>query len=387
MLRLLRRFILEVRFDYVFKVGIVGILMKKFLFVLGLMFLFSLASVSAVPAPSGVSQSWGKTNVSYFYSAGCPHCTNVLESGVLDLVGDLENVNVEKLETTSPFSREKYLEYLNDFRIERGGVPFLVIEQSGKFSYLMGDTPIIEDLEDSIVNFRGVAFDGGVSEPFIGKLTLGVVVLAALIDSINPCAFGVLLFLMAVMLSMGSNKRALRSGLVYTFVIFLVYLAAGLGIMRAIGAFNILDNVKMIAGVIVLIGGVIELKDFFWEGKGFSLKIPTGAKPMLEKYVHKGTLFALIVLGALVALVELPCTGGIYLAILSLISSSGTIGMFYLILYNFIFVLPLILISYAIYHGAKVEKVNGWVQKNKRFMRLAAGLIMVFLALTLLGVF
>jgi cytochrome c biogenesis protein CcdA len=166
----------------------------------------------------------------------------------------------------------------------------------------------------------------------------------------------------------------------------LVYLAAGFGIMRAIGAFSILEGVKIFAGVIVLILGLIELKDFYWEGKGISLKIPKGAKPLLEKYIHRGTLPALIILGALVALVELPCTGGIYLAILTLISESGNIGTVYLVLYNFIFVLPLIFISYMVYSGMKVEAINVWVQQNKKYMRLAAGLVMVFLALSLLGI-
>jgi cytochrome c biogenesis protein CcdA len=110
-------------------------------------------------------------------------------------------------------------------------------------------------------------------------------------------------------------------------------------------------------------------------------------KPWLEKYARRGTLLSLIVLGVLVSLVELPCTGGIYLAILSLIVESGPKGMIYLILYNIIFVLPLILISYFVYRGAKIETVNDWVQKNKRFMRLGAGIVLLGLGLMLLGVF
>jgi cytochrome c biogenesis protein CcdA len=281
------------------------------------------------------------------------------------------------------------MDFADGFGIDSNdrGIPFLVIEQEGKYSYLLGDGPIIEHLNDSIADFRGVDFNVNVDYPFLSRLTLGVVIVAALIDSINPCAFGVLLFLMAALLSMGSSRRALRAGILYTFVIFVVYLVAGLGIMKIINSSSFLvSNVKLFVGVIVLIGALIEFKDFFWEGKGFSLKIPTSAKPMLEKYVRKGTLPAIFVLGALVALVELPCTGGIYLAILSLISSEGTRGLMYLVLYNLIFVLPLILITYIIYKGTKIDSINIWVQKNKRFMRLAAGIIMVLLGLSLLGV-
>ena len=347
--------------------------MKNILFVI--CFLFLVGFVVAAPA----------TEISYFYSVGCSHCKVVAESGILDDVSGMEGVVVNKYEITSPINREKFLDYANMFGVEGGGIPFLVIEQGGRFSYLSGDVPIIEDLEDSILNFR--AFDVGGVVPVRKELSLWVVIGAALIDSINPCAFGVLLFLMAVLLSMGSAKRALRSGIIYTSVIFLVYLAAGFSIIRFAGDYLALSGVKIFVGVIILIGALIEFKDFFWEGVGFSLAIPKGAKPHLEKYARRGTLLSLIVLGALVALVELPCTGGIYLAILSLIADSGMKGIFYLVLYNVIFVLPLILISYFVYSGAKVEAVNGWVQKNKRFMRLAAGLIMLFLGLVLLGVF
>jgi len=332
----------------------------------------------------GIVSAAPQTQLSYFYSTTCSHCEAVAESGILNNVSQMENVTLAKFEITSPLNREKYLDYVEKFNIDRAGIPFLVIEQKGEFSYLMGDGPIIEDTKEAIENFRPQNF--GNINIVTGKLTLWVVIISALIDSINPCAFGVLLFLMAVMLSMGSSKRAFRSGMVYSFVIFIVYLAAGFGIMRLINSLNIIDSIKIFAGAIVLIGGLIELKDFFWEGKGFSLKIPAGTKPTLEKYVHKGTLSALFILGALVALVELPCTGGIYLAILSLISEAGGVGIFYLILYNLIFILPLIVITYVIYRGAKVESINNWVQKNKKFMRLAAGIIMLILAGSLLGV-
>jgi cytochrome c biogenesis protein CcdA len=237
-----------------------------------------------------------------------------------------------------------------------------------------------------LVSFVSIVLAAGADSIF-GELTLGVVIVAALIDSINPCAIGVLLFLMAVLLTMGSAKRAWRAGLVYSVVIFVVYFLAGLGIMRVIGVFGILDKVSVIAGVVILFGGLIELKDFFWEGKGFSLRIPKGTKPVLEKYVRKGTLPAIVVLGIIVSLVELPCTGGIYLGILALISNGGSQGLMYLIVYNLIFVLPLIFITYLVARGTKVERVNVWVQNNKKYMRLAAGVIMVLLALSLLGIF
>jgi cytochrome c biogenesis protein CcdA len=310
--------------------------MKKTFLILIALFLFGFSFVSAA----------SDLEVSYFYSTTCTHCIDVDKSGIMDEVAQIENVTVTKYEITSPVNREKFFDYLRELGIENGGTPFVVIERGEEISYLMGGPAVINELEDSILNFQASEFGG---KSFLGdNLTLGMVVIAALIDSINPCAFGVLLFLMAVLLSMGTPKKALKYGLIYSTIIFIVYLLAGVGIMKLIGLSNSLDTIKIVAGILILIAALIEIKDFFWYDKGFSLKIPDAAKPKLQEYVRKGTLPALIMLAVFVALVELPCTGAIYLAILSLIGDSGMIGLIYLLIYNIIFIAPLFVFSLII---------------------------------------
>ena len=345
--------------------------MKKIWIVFLFFVLVSGAFVGAMP----------ETSVYYFYSTNCGHCVNIVESGILERVGEREGVSLEKLEVSSPFVREQYFGFLEKFGINPDdvGIPFLVIEQGGRFSYLAGDAPIIDGLEDGVVNFEPDDNGNGFFD-----LTLGVVVVSALIDSINPCAFGVLLFLMAVLLSMGSAKRALRAGLIYSTVVFIVYFVFGYFLSSVIAPYY--SVARLVIGWVLVVGAVIEIKDFFFEGVGVSLVIPSRAKPFIEGLVRKGTLLAIILLGIFVAVVELPCTGGIYLAILSMIDVGNLVGILYLVLYNFIFVLPLILITYFVYAGEKVEGINKLVQGNKKFMRLAAGVVMLLLALYLLGV-
>ncbi len=321
-----------------------------------------------------------KPNVYYFYSTGCAHCKNVADSGILENITDI--ANLQKFDTLiSQENRNKFTYYNDLFNLptSQRGVPFLIIEKQGNYSYLQGNIPIISTLRNSIINFQPMETYNQNNE----QITLGAIIISAVIDSINPCAFGVLLFLMVGLLSMGSSKRALKAGLVYTFVVFLVYFLVGLGIIHIFASITpIIHYVLIIAAILVFIGGLIEIKDFFWYGKGISLKIPSGIKPILERIIHKGTLPAIILLGALVALVELPCTGGIYLAILGLMSVS-TLGIGYLIFYNLIFVLPLIIITFLIYHGTKIQTIQQWTENNKRFMRLAAGIIMILLAIYL----
>ncbi len=358
--------------------------MKKrlFIFILILM-LFGLFSNFFIVS----GENKNSTKVYYFWGEGCSHCKNVLSSGVLEEVEKIDGVKIDKREVY--FNQENrnlyfnFVERLQVPQIQRG-IPFLVIECNEKSFYFIGDKPIIEHLKESVLKCEvenKLSSDFSSDSPHTEKLTLWSIIFAALIDSINPCAFGVLIFLMATLLSLSSHKRALKYGLVYIFIVFLVYFLAGIGIIRFLTSnSNLTYYFVFISAILVFIGAVLEIKDFFFYGKGFSLKIPSSAKPLIEKLTNKGTLIAVVCLGFLVALVELPCTGGIYLAILSLMAVNKTFGISYLFLYNLVFILPLFLMVLLVYFGTKTEKISKWISKEKRFMRLAAGILMLLLS-------
>ena len=113
-----------------------------------------------------------------------------------------------------------------------------------------------------------------------------------------------------------------------------------LPIIQKLGAFSVVSY-YVLAGIIFL-AGLLEMKDCFWYGKGFSLSIIPKDAHRIKMYVNKVTdsPLAAIFLGVFVALVELPCTGFAYLAVLGLISLAGlTMSNFtLLIIYNLIFV-------------------------------------------------
>ena len=208
---------------------------------------------------------------------------------------------------------------------------------------------------------------------------------AAVIDSINPCAFGVLIFLLAYLVKTSKSKnKLLIHGLVYIFAVFLTYLLAGILLLPIIsGLGRISLSLYAIIGSLVILAGLLELKDFFWYGKGPSLTLLPGASKRIKMYTNRisGNIASAFLLGVFVALVELPCTGAVYLAILSVMSLSGvdatTVG--WLIVYNIIFVLPLIVILFAFYKGLSAEKIEEWRKKNRAWMRLAIGLVLLLL--------
>lgn len=153
--------------------------------------------------------------------------------------------------------------------------------------------------------------------------TLGLVIGSAAIDSINPCAIGVLILMISVVL--GGNKgtkRLLTVGLAYIGAIFLTYLVAGLGLVYFFTKVPIViaEYLSMLVAALIVVAAVIEIKEYFWYGKGFSLQIPTKfAKKIHEWSMSKTSVLGVMALGAFVAAVELPCTGAPYLAIITVL--------------------------------------------------------------------
>lgn len=220
----------------------------------------------------------------------------------------------------------------------------------------------------------------------MADINLPIIIGAALIDGINPCAFGVLIFLLAYLSKVAHKGHMLFNGLVYIFAVFLTYLVAGLillPIIRKLAGFSVVSY-YVLAGIIAL-AGLLEVKDFFWYGKGPSLAILPGQAERIKMYVKKvgDSPWTAATLGVFVALVELPCTGAVYLAVLALMSMSGfTMSNFtFLVIYNFIFVLPLIIILIFVVKGIHWKAFEKWRQQHKPLMRLAIGLLLIGLAI------
>ena len=212
--------------------------------------------------------------------------------------------------------------------------------------------------------------------------TLGTVITTALIDSINPCAIGVLILLISIMVVFKTKRELLYYGLIYIFFVFLTYLLAGLGILYFLSSIPLYlsEYISIIVGALIVIAGLIEIKDFFWYGQGISLTIPPEKAKQIHEMTKKITLPAMVFLGAFVAGVELPCTGGPYLAILVFLSQNFNFTAFlWLIIYNIIFVMPLVVILLMIYFGYKIQHIKRWKQNNRQYMRLATGIILVLL--------
>lgn len=211
--------------------------------------------------------------------------------------------------------------------------------------------------------------------------TLGLVITSAAIDSINPCAIGVLILMVSVILGQGGGTRKLLlNGGAYIFAIFATYLIAGLGLVVAFQTIPIVvaEYLSLFVGSLVILAGIFEIKDYFWYGKGFSLQIPKYFANKIHEYsTTKTSTAGVMMLGAFVAIVELPCTGAPYLAIITILRINFDMAAFaMMVLYNLIFVAPLIVILIMVASGTNISAVSKWKEEGKGTMRLFMGLLL-----------
>jgi len=188
-----------------------------------------------------------------------------------------------------------------------------------------------------------------------------LIVAAAFVDSINPCAFSVLFLTLAFLFSLGHNRsQIIKTGLVYVGGIFLTYILIGLGILKVLTIFNIPNSMAKLGAVAIIIFGLINLINEFFPTFPIKLKIPDASHSKIGELITKATVPASFLLGLLVGMFEFPCTGGPYLLVLGLLHDDASFmkGFVYLILYNFIFVLPLLIALFITTDKPILEKMD-----------------------------
>ena len=217
-----------------------------------------------------------------------------------------------------------------------------------------------------------------------GKFLLPLVGIAALIDSINPCAFSVLLLTIAFLFSIGKVRSGiLKIGGAYILGIFAAYILIGLGLLQALHIFNTPHFMaKLGAGLLIALGSINLINEFF-PAFPIKLRIPQAAHAKIAELMNKASIPTAFLLGALVGLCEFPCTGGPYLMVVGLLHDQTTYltGVGYLFLYNLIFILPLAIILFIASNETLVEKVNVWRKAETKHMRVWGGVAMIILGI------
>mgnify|MGYP001216219961 CR=1 FL=1 len=352
-----------------------------------------LAAIPVSGSSDGVNAS---IPVTYYYGAGCSHCEKV-KPIIADLEARYPDLRLTRLEVyNNADNRQNLINTAWRLGYKNPSLPFIVIGNTA----LEGEENVTSRFETEIlaekqrlasVNTSGpvnqIAADPGIPVENPGLLSLPLVVGAALVDSTNPCGLSVLVFLLISMAAAGGRKRILLVGGVYIAAMFLFHLLVGIGLFSAMAISGLAKPFSIIGGTIALILGIVTLADVLRNKETYILSIPESGKGLLGTYIRKATLPAAFVLGILAGILGFSCTGGIYISILGLMGRDMTVmaGLPWLVLYNIVFVLPLVLVTLLVAYGVSPERADRWRSENKRTVRVLVGIILVALGLIILS--
>ncbi|MEK7175895.1 MAG: cytochrome c biogenesis protein CcdA [Patescibacteria group bacterium] len=220
-----------------------------------------------------------------------------------------------------------------------------------------------------------------------GDWLLPLVLVAAVLDSVHPCSFSILLITMAFLFGIqASRRKILEIGGTYVLGIFAAYFAIGVGALKVLHLFNTPHFMGKLGAGLLIAFGVINLINRFFPAFPLKLKMPTVSHKWMAPLMEKASIPAAFGLGLLVGICQFPCMGGPYLMVIGLLKDQMTYfqGLGYLLLYNLILIVPLVVVLWLASGRQVVEKMDEWKRENMQGVRLWAGIAMIILGLIIL---
>jgi len=368
------------------------------------------AAATSVP-PASPTSALQPIAMAYFDEVGCRECDRV-------------TYDINYLKSIYPQLEADVLDLgehaaLNEWLCEQYGVPpakhlTTPIVFIGD-DYLLGEDATLKNMEALIQRYAQTGAEAKwrdwdpqeeaqarnqIVERFrsMGVLT---VALAALVDGLNPCAFATLiLFISYLALTGRKGREVLLVGLAFALGVFLTYLLVGLGLLKFLAALPFLKAIgKWIYGgtaVLCLVLAGLSLADYFKARQGraeeMSLRLPLRLRRWINRVIREsmgtGTIVVTsLVSGFVVSLIELACTGQVYLPTIVFVLSVPEMrsqALAYLVLYNLIFVLPLVVVFVLAYFGTSSEKFTIFLNRHTATIKLATAGLFVLLAAGLL---
>jgi len=226
----------------------------------------------------------------------------------------------------------------------------------------------------------------GTSFGMVGTWTLFLV--SGFVNGLNPCALAVLAYFVGVVSFRRSRREVLMMGAFYVLSIFLVYLGIGIGLMRTILSSGYLHTVTRVFAMFAIAAGILGLNSAFQPGSTFRLKIPKKlispiAKRFSRSWIQKSVIFAALLFGGVVAVLEFPCTGAAYLALIGMLSIQR-MNLALMLGYNLMFVMPLIVLLILSYSVADSPLFRQTMQRNKYLSRVCSAILTLGLGIFLL---
>ncbi len=374
----------------------------------------ALQTTSSMVHPSGEKVP---VELAYFYQKGCPKCDRAsyllrymtkkhpeLHVRQIDLNTDDGKRLNETLSSRLKLPPEKRLiapsifigeDYLSPEEITEPKVEALIEKYSkGQAkSVLKVEQGEIQKAEEAIVE-RFQSF---------GVLAI---LLAGLLEGLNPCALATLVFFISYLTMMGGKrKEILLVGIGFSVSSFMTHLFLGVGILsfiQQLSFFPLFTRVVYgITFVISILLGALSLYDYLQLKKGRPAKMTLQIPDSLKKKIHgiirtrsnefetneerpSGRLLLVaFVIGAIITLLQSTCTSQVYLPTLLFVTNVPSLkgsAYLYLFLYNLIYMVPLLAIFGIAYWGVSSEQMSFLLQKRASTIKLVTCIFFFALA-------
>lgn len=360
-------------------------------------------------ANTPVAWAQEKLEINFFWGQGCPHCEKAKDF-LTRMQEKYPEIQVNSYEVfLHPDNQKLFQEFGQKYGVEIRGVPMIFMGEKVHKGY-KSDATSGKEIEECIKeclpktsesdksrweNLKSeilknlpegsVAIEGKeIAKP---ALTFPKIISLAIADSVNPCVLTVMGLMLVLVLTYNPQRKikVLWAGLAFNLAIFLTYIFYGLVIIKF---FQIVQALSLLRfwlykglAVLAIILGIIAIKDFIKN------RHQCKVMPRLNKIIARITSpKGAFLVGIFVTLFLLPCTIGPYIVAGGILSSFALLKTIpWLLLYNFIFILPTLAIAIIIYAGiTKVQDVSMWETKYMKYLNLVDGILMIALGLLML---
>jgi thiol-disulfide isomerase/thioredoxin len=361
-----------------------------------------------IPSMAKPSPKSFTVDLAYFYQKGCPKCdrANVL---LKYMAKKYPQLNIKEIDLNTPDGKR-----LNETLSNRLNLPMekrLIAPSIFIGNDYIPSGEIIESKVEALIQKYEkeetksvVAIEKGeikkAEESMVKRFrSLGIltIVSAGLLDGINPCAFATLIFFISYLTFVGRKRREiLWVGLGFSGAVFVTYLLIGFGILSFIQHFSFLPLFSRIVYIVTiafaLVLGVLSLYDYIQLKRGRPSEMKLQLPDFLKKRIHqtireesKSTRYflAAIAAGFIVSLLEFTCTGQVYLPTILFVTNIPSLranAISYLVLYNLMFIIPLLIIFGVVYWGVTSEQLAFFLKKRASSIKLFTSLLFFALA-------
>jgi len=387
--------------------------MKTFRSVICWLFFLGM-SIAVLPAYAENNIPVKQVTVEFFYQPGCAKCHRIKNL----LLPELAETCKDKyhLESYSTSERNNYLRllsYLEKLKVKAG---------ENETAYMVIDAKIIlagKNIEEKLIDTVNAEFvkleqgdvkadhdsdqaaDSSVLMRQAEKFTVGAIIVAGLLDGINPCVFSTLVFFISLLtVAKVSRQKMLWVGIIYCSACFATYFALGFGLFEFIRSVEKFHWAKFIIDTsiiaVLVVFAVISFADAIryrrsGRADAVMMKLPPRISDLIHRIMKHGLAYktllpGIFVISVLVTIFESVCTGQVYIPTLVLMTkdASGFKWVLLLLLYNLMFILPLVIIFIAVFKGVKTPRLLQWSKQNVFISKLGLGCFFLLLAAVML---